>query len=277
MKVILSRKGFDSGAGGYPSPIMPDGRLISFPIPEDNGVITGVQYKNMNIDGNFTYLKLMEQLGIRKHNTTQVHLDPDINLGVVKRKDGWKPVFGQSHAAQTHLANNGIEFGDLFLFFGWFRKVQLTNNTYKYIPGTDMHVIWGYLQVGQIVEIDSLKVYDGWLEDHPHLKHKNRKNNTVYIAQDKLTFNNAAAGAGVLSFKDSLVLTCKGQENRSVWSLPRFFHPDNNTVMTYHKDRDRWKAGGDRCTLQSVAKGQEFVITGNPEIENWAKMIVADN
>lgn len=32
MKVILSRKGFDSTYGGYPSLILPDGELISLPI-----------------------------------------------------------------------------------------------------------------------------------------------------------------------------------------------------------------------------------------------------
>ena len=38
MRVILSRKGFDSGAGGVPSPII-DGRPVSMPIPqEDLGV-----------------------------------------------------------------------------------------------------------------------------------------------------------------------------------------------------------------------------------------------
>ncbi len=37
MKVILSRKGFDSSAGGYPSPhFVQDGRLLSLPIPEEN-------------------------------------------------------------------------------------------------------------------------------------------------------------------------------------------------------------------------------------------------
>ena len=29
MKIILSRKGFDSGSGGVPSPIFPDGQLLS--------------------------------------------------------------------------------------------------------------------------------------------------------------------------------------------------------------------------------------------------------
>ena len=33
MKVVLSRKGFDSSYGGFPSPILPDGTLISLPIP----------------------------------------------------------------------------------------------------------------------------------------------------------------------------------------------------------------------------------------------------
>lgn len=33
MKVILSRKGFDSANGGIVSPVFPDGRMLSFPIP----------------------------------------------------------------------------------------------------------------------------------------------------------------------------------------------------------------------------------------------------
>jgi hypothetical protein len=32
MKIVFSRKGLDSGAGGFPSPII-DGRPISLPIP----------------------------------------------------------------------------------------------------------------------------------------------------------------------------------------------------------------------------------------------------
>ncbi len=36
LKVILSRKGFDSSYGGCPSPILPDGTLLSLPIPDMN-------------------------------------------------------------------------------------------------------------------------------------------------------------------------------------------------------------------------------------------------
>ena len=34
MRLILSRKGFDSAAGGVPSPIFEDGTMLSLPIPE---------------------------------------------------------------------------------------------------------------------------------------------------------------------------------------------------------------------------------------------------
>ena len=40
MKVILSRKGFDSSNGGIPSPILPDGTLLSFPIPACSDELT---------------------------------------------------------------------------------------------------------------------------------------------------------------------------------------------------------------------------------------------
>ena len=36
MKIILSRKGFDSSNGGCPSPILPDGTLLSMPIPSND-------------------------------------------------------------------------------------------------------------------------------------------------------------------------------------------------------------------------------------------------
>jgi hypothetical protein len=34
MRIIFSRKGFDSSSGGVPSPIFPDGRMLSLPIPD---------------------------------------------------------------------------------------------------------------------------------------------------------------------------------------------------------------------------------------------------
>jgi hypothetical protein len=53
MKVILSRKGFDSEYGGYPSPILPDGRMIFLPIPlpDDSACYSSliIKYSNLNL------------------------------------------------------------------------------------------------------------------------------------------------------------------------------------------------------------------------------------
>ena len=38
MKVILSRKGFDSANGGQASPILPDGTMLSLPIPSHDDI-----------------------------------------------------------------------------------------------------------------------------------------------------------------------------------------------------------------------------------------------
>lgn len=53
MKIILSRKGFDSANGGIVSPIFEDGAMISFPIPSndvdtyDSLYYNGVRYSQI--------------------------------------------------------------------------------------------------------------------------------------------------------------------------------------------------------------------------------------
>lgn len=48
MKIILSRKGFDSSNGGCASPIFPDGRLVSLPIPASNAP---ADFSDVGFDG----------------------------------------------------------------------------------------------------------------------------------------------------------------------------------------------------------------------------------
>ena len=57
MKVILSRKGFDSVYGGYPSPILPGGEMVSLPIPLEDSI----RYSDLKI-GDLTYYDLMKDL-----------------------------------------------------------------------------------------------------------------------------------------------------------------------------------------------------------------------
>ena len=49
MKVILSRKGFDSSNGGCPSPILSDGTLLSLPIPSaDRDTYDDLSYQSVS-------------------------------------------------------------------------------------------------------------------------------------------------------------------------------------------------------------------------------------
>ncbi|MGE4287203.1 MAG: hypothetical protein AB7E36_00835, partial [Salinivirgaceae bacterium] len=141
MKIILSRKGFDSSYGGQASPILPDGTLLSLPIPYNNiqpTRFTDILYKGQS------YFEIIRQLKDNKQINEQTfcHLDPDIRKDTVKRDSGWNGLFGQSGGAQTHLENKGIGENALFLFFGWFKKTEEKYGKLKYVRNApDLHVI----------------------------------------------------------------------------------------------------------------------------------------
>lgn len=286
MKIILSRKGFDSAAGGYPSPyFVDDGRLLSFPIPEDeyNGIDTGRTYADLRYDNNSSYLDIMRQLGLKKFESIYAHLDPDISDTVLNnRTNEWRGLFGQSSSAQAHLKNKGVSRGDLFLFFGWFRDVVKTSSGYKYVSGTDKHIIWGYLQVEDIQKIEIKEEYELWKREHPHYYYRTREQNTAYIARKNLSFAPHLPGYGTFNYKDMLLLTSKGQKKRSVWRLPQYFHPSFGTSVSYHERlRDKsgtlvWELHDDCCILNSVGRGQEFVVEGNDSIIKWAEQLFED-
>lgn len=277
-KIILSRKGFDSGCGGYPSPILPDGTMISLPIPASNENITPT-YKDLKC-GDLSYLDLMQQLGMKKYTeNSKVHLDPDINFSVIQReKKDWKAIFGQCDVATSHLELNEVGKGDIFLFFGLFRKaIKTENGGYKFDPKeSEKHVLWGYMEIGDVIKIDWNGSYPECYLKHPHFEDRNRGKNTAYIATDKLSFNPNIAGAGTFKFDESLVLSCD-PKYKTTWKLPKFFHPDYGTQMTYHNNKDRWELNDDCCILKSAYRGQEFVISESSDVENWVKNIILEN
>jgi len=281
MKVALSRKGFDSEYGGYPSPILPNNRMISFPIPLhfDNSIA----YSKLRFDNQNTYFDVMKQLNERIHIKTQrqkgkwieltkdtkCHLDPDIYRNVIRRSNSWKSVFGQTGTAQSHLKNKGIGKGDLFLFFGTFRRTICSQGEWlKYIPNEKrMHVIFGYLQIGDTKQVGKKTDVPEWMSYHPHTDryHKEIKNNTVYIAKDTLSWNNDLLGAGVFIYDNCLVLTKEGY-NLSQWNLPPLF---KKLKISYHSPAS-WM----NDYFQSRSRGQEFVIEEDKRVEEWARKII---
>jgi len=66
MKVILSRKGFDAEYGGFASPILPDGRLISLPVPALSGEDKRIHYGDLFYDENQRIVDLMLEMGKAK-------------------------------------------------------------------------------------------------------------------------------------------------------------------------------------------------------------------
>lgn len=281
MKVILSRKGFDSSNGRYPSPIYPGGHMMSLPIPSSSSPTTIGEL----CSGDREIGQIVEELTKKSVcRTQQVHLDPDLDSQVLSREPGWRPAFGQTDTAQTHLENQGVAQNDLFLFFGWFREVEFSKHRiWQYKPkAPHLHVIFGWLQVDQVLKIGNntahyIKRYP-WLSRHPHLHGKREENNTIYVAADTLSSiykeDKRIPGGGTFRFvKEALILTKLGQHKRSVWKLPDWFYPNNDLVpLSYHKNINRWSKAADGSThLQSVARGQEFVLDVDqyPQIKSW--------
>ncbi len=104
MKLILSMKGFDSSADKVPSPIFPDGTLFSLPIPDK---YSSISYQDINGPDKQSIGPLVE--GVTKGKIPshyKAHLDPDLRREGLPRSKGWRPIFGQAGAAQTHLNNH---------------------------------------------------------------------------------------------------------------------------------------------------------------------------
>lgn len=238
MKIVFSRKGFDSSAGGSPSPII-DGRPLSIPIPaRDRSETT---YDDLGLGD------VVEE--ITKGRLTRgslCHNDPMFDTRTC--------YFGQTGVAQSHLRNNNVGLGDVFVFFGLFSNLD----------GSDRHHrIFGYLKVEGIVQLGSTPRLEEPLRSlrhrHPHTLGCWNDNNTLYFG-DGNTSNSA---------KEELRLSKPG-ENVSVWRVPKWL---KETGLTFHLDTKRWLA---RDTLQTVGRGQEFVTdtSGRSEASRWLNNIL---
>jgi hypothetical protein len=270
MKIILSRKGFDSDFGGYPSPILPDGRMVSLPVPFKHdtasygSIFCGSQSHYELMKDIMPCVRLTgEKLPLNKD--TKCHLDPDLRRPTITRMNGWKPVFGQADGAETHLENQGVKEGDLFLFFGWFRKTILQDGSLVFDrKDRGRQIIYGYLQIGGIIRVRRDPMPE-WAKYHSHANAQipRMSNNSIYIAKDGLSWSPEIPGAGCFYFDERLVLTKDGY-SRSRWKKFDFLKS-----MSHHSE-----ASMKKDFFQSAAIGQEFVIKNNEEAEKWAKELI---
>ena len=240
MRIIFSRKGFDSAAGGGPSPIL-DGRPVSLPIPDTKG-LSPTTYGERGLG---------ELVGVASRGRLS-HDDPCHDDPMFLPGD--RCVFGQCGGAQTHLDRQGVSVGDVFLFFGWFAGEGQG----------DHHRIFGYLEVGEIIRLDgaSEAIRQRYAElGHPHafgFHHANRSD-TLYVGK----------GQTASLASDVLRLTREGM-TRTHWRVPEWLH---EVGLSYHRGANRWPRPDH---LISVAQGQEFVadIGDRDDAHQWLARIL---
>ena len=271
MKIILSRKGFDSSNGGIVSPIMEDGTLVSFPIPsDDNDSFDDLVYCGQS------YRKILQDLNYKEHpKYHNCHVDPDLTIDRRKNNiDGWRPVFGQVNASAAYLLNNvKVDIGDLFLFFGNYHKVKRVDGKYQYIKNTgdfysdnDLQIIWGYLQVGEIIKEPEKQNEYHW---HPHSADNyihQEHSNVMFVANDKLSFNNNLPGAGILKFREDRVLTAKNC-SKATWIKRSVY--DINSIVGNRKNSSKTSNN-----IYYAGIWQELGLKETSECEEWAKSII---
>ena len=266
MKVVLSRKGMDSTAGGMASPILPDGMLLSLPIPDKAG---GQSYGGLSYKGQ-SYHAIIHQLNSSFDFSKKgiCHFDPDIYENITGRPKGWKPAFGQSGISAGHLDRLGVGIGDIFLFYGMFQKTERRGSCgLSYVRGFPArHIIYGYMEVGGILrEKQDIEQYF-W---HPHSMNAARPHNRLYVPKRYGTFR----------YCESLVLTKKEQHSRRLWRLPSFFADDGISVSWQGKNRP--VLNGAYAELNSSRRGQEFVVAASTAkleqtLREWAESLIEE-
>ncbi len=163
--------------------------------------------------------------------------------------------FGQTGAAQTHLENNGVGVGDVFLFFGLFASRD---------GGDRHHRIFGYMQVDEVRHLGSRPSGsdnpEGFPRRHPHTIGEWNENNTLYLG----------FGARARTAHPSLRLSKPGGP-LSIWAVPEWLKAAG---LTYHRNPARWTG---ETELYAASRGQEFVsnIGDNPVPRKWLQTILS--
>jgi hypothetical protein len=239
MRIVFSRKGFDSGAGGFPSPII-GGTPMSLPIP--------TQRRSVTTYGDLGLGDIVERVTRgRLTRTSLCHHDPMFEDG--------RCALGQTGTAQAHLHSNGVTVGDVFLFFGLFAGAD----------GRDRHHrMFGYLEVQSVntlgAQPDASDQPSGFSRRHPHTVGEWNPNNTIYIGR----------GSVATTAPSCLRLSILG-ERVSRWRVPHWLRAAG---LTYHGRPDRWS---NDATLTVVGRGQEFIsdISKTPDAAAWLEDVKA--
>ncbi|MGB3808426.1 MAG: hypothetical protein WA936_14580 [Erythrobacter sp.] len=245
MRIIFSRKGFDSVAGGGPSPIVPSdegpGRPVSLPIPA-YGELSRTTYADLALGDE------AERASRGKvARGDWCHHDPMF-------LDDGTAILGQCGSAQGHLAKQRVGLGDVFVFFGLFEGAGEARH----------HRIFGYLEVAEVVPLKGAS--DAVVErferlGHPHAFGFHGTNDTLYT------------GPGEVARRATPGLRLTAPEGPvSLWQRPNWLRRGE---ISYFPDKDANWPAPDR--MYRVGNGQEFVtdIGERAEPREWLAQVIA--
>ena len=295
MRLVLSRKGFDSGSGGCLSPYNHNtGQYIWFPIPEKvNSYSNKIRYKNIlvkneylsglkgsNLSEVYKNYKGTNRVKLRRNEYASIdnnelfaHFDPMLGIPpLIEENEKWiiGKGFGQFNAA-PQLENHDVNKGSIFLFFGGF---QSTANTK--ISG---HYIYVWLKVKKRIETyeeckEILEQYN--LNHHPHITeaafNRNQKN-YIFLPEQWLYEDLNIPGCGYFStLNDHLLLSSNKESNKATWKLPNLFY--KNLTQVHQKTWEKTKDGF--CTVKTGI-GQEFITELSKQGEEWLRELFLKN
>jgi len=260
MKVIFSRKGCDSTAGGSPNLIFPDGTLFSIPIPsaKDNFFYSDLPFRyegepiqsilndlsGKSICHNKRWIPCDYSEQVQRCHYDPMPFQTDVFKGIA---------LGQANRAESHLRKQGVGNGDIFLFYGWFKSIEKQNGAWRYAEGKpDIHLIWSYMRVGDCITLDSdeqrteaLRKYP-FLARHPHLYERDGMKNRIYLSEQHQYF----------PYDENHCLTdLQCYKGRSTWRLPSFFHQPQ--AFSFLKN---FSLKNDDVVISYRGYGQEFVL-----------------
>lgn len=267
-KIILSRKGFDSTAGGKASPILSNGNICSIPIPAHNEKFHGPsqhKYRDLKYD-HVKMEDVFKEIDSKYSLDDYCHFDPQLNQSI--------GLFGQTGSAQTELANQNVGPGDIFLFFGWFRN---------YSKKKDLHHMFGWMQINSVLkEPDESPIKDFLKQKkikHPH--GEVYTNNTLYVSKEFIEIDNKKTTLkGFGMFKKThpdLILTAPDSVNRSKWKMPKKYF--SNTKNLFLNNRIEW-IDEENCLINAhKGFGQEIVLNSelNPKLIDWVMELIQNH
>jgi hypothetical protein len=313
-KVVLSRKGFDSTAGGGFSPFDPKTRkYIVLPIPvgkKELEICNPLKYEEVHLQGNYldgypqTNLKsLMETMKKKatiktkdgKEKSEYAHFDPWLGHcpWLAEGSSHQIGAFGQVGIPQAQLHNQGVGEGSLFLFFSRFTTID-KNGENKIVPGIsrenlnkDLYFIYGWLKVKKVIREYKDIIDDKSLQSlkslHPHATEqyfKNYPNNTIYIADELMFPDDTIPGCGYFPrLNTDLCLTASDsdQQKYGQWIPSRWKLPNFLREKCLSVLNKRFVPKGDLCLVETTGQWQEAVFDeSEEEFYNWFRGLVVD-